>query len=75
MDSMEAICGFNVKVGNLNHLERNQIWIVTVNKVGIVRLTVRHWIIVTVSFMYFLGDLLGQTSTEVLFLEEGPLYI
>jgi len=61
MDCMEASCVFYVKVGKLNHLERNQIGLVTVNKPGIVRLTVQHDMIVSVSFMYYLGDFLRQT--------------
>jgi len=51
MDSMEASCICYVKVGKLNHLEQNQIWLVTVNKVGMFRLTIQHDMMVTVSFM------------------------
>jgi len=75
MDSMEASCVFYVKVGKLNHIERNLIWLVTVNTAGIVRLTVQHHMIVSASFMYYPGDFLRQTSAGVLFLEEGPIYI
>jgi len=39
MDSMEASCVFHVTFGILNHLEPSQIWLVTVNNAGIVRLT------------------------------------
>jgi len=58
MDSMEASCVFYVKVGKLNHLERNQIWLVTVNKAEIVRLTMQQDMIVSVSFMYYRRDFL-----------------
>jgi hypothetical protein len=75
IDSMEASCVFYVKVGKLNHIECNRIWLVTVNKSGIVRLTVQHDMIVSVSFMYYPGDFLRQTSADVLFLEQGPIYI
>jgi len=75
LDSMEASCVFYVKVGKLNHLERSQIWLVTVNKGGIVRLTVQHDMIVSVSYMYYPGDFLRQTSAGVLFLKESPIYI
>jgi hypothetical protein len=61
MDNMEASCPFYVKVGMLNHLEHSQIWLVTVNKAGIVRLTVPHDLTVSVSFMYHHGDLLRET--------------
>jgi hypothetical protein len=72
---LEASCVFDVKVGKLNHLERNQIWLLTVNTAGIVWLTVQHNMIVRVSFMYYPGDSLGQTSADVIFLEEGLVYI
>jgi hypothetical protein len=75
MDNMEVSCAFYVKVGKSNHPERNQIWLLTVNKGGIVRLTVQHAMIVSVSFMYYPGDLLIQTSAVVLFIEEGRIYI
>jgi len=75
MDSMEASCIIYVKVGMLNHLELSQIWLVTVNKLGIVRLTVQHDMIVSVSFMYYQRDFLRQTSAGVRFLEECPIYI
>jgi hypothetical protein len=75
MDSVEVSCVCYVKVGMLNHLERNQIWLVTVNIAGIVRLTVQHEMIVSVSFMKYPRDFLRQTSADVLFLEEFPIYI
>ena len=75
LDSMEASCVFYIKVGKLNHLEHSQIWLVTVNKAGIVRLTVQHTMIFSVSFMYYPGDFLRQTSAVVRFLEECPIYI
>jgi hypothetical protein len=72
---MEASCIFDVNVGMLNHHEPSQIRFVTVNKAGIVRLTVQHDINVRVSFMYYPGDFLRKTSADVLFIEEGPIYI
>ena len=75
MDSMVASCVFYVKVGKLIHLGRSLIWFVTVNKAGIVRLTVIDHIIVSVSFLQYPGDCLRQTSAGVLFLEEGPIHI
>jgi hypothetical protein len=75
MDSMEVSCIFYVKVGELNHLERSQIWLVTVNKAEIVRLTVQHDMNVSVSFMYYARDLLRQTSADILSLEEGHIHI
>jgi hypothetical protein len=70
MDSMEASWVFYIKAAKLNHLEYCQISLVTVNKAGIVRLTVQPDMIVSVSFMYYPGDLLRQTSADVLFLNE-----
>jgi hypothetical protein len=75
MDSMEASCVFYVKVGKLNHFKRNQIWLVTVNNAVIVRLTVQNAMIVSVSVMYYPRECLRQTSADVIFLEEGPIYI
>jgi hypothetical protein len=75
MDSMEASCIFYVKVGMLNHLEHSQIWLVTVNKAEIVRLTVQHAMIVSVSFMYYPRDFLRQISVDARFLNKCPIYI
>jgi hypothetical protein len=51
IDNMEASCVFYVKVGTFTHLEQNKISLLTVNKSGIVTLTVRNEIIVSVIFM------------------------
>jgi len=51
MDNMEASCVFYVKVGTFAHLEQSNISLVTVNKSGIVTLTVQHDMIVSVIFM------------------------
>jgi len=51
LDNMEASCVFYVKVGTFNHLEQSKICLWTVNKLGIVRLTVQHEVIVSISFM------------------------
>jgi len=51
MDNMEASCIFYVKVGTFTHLEQSKVSLLTVNKLGIVRLTIQPDIIVTVSFM------------------------
>jgi len=75
MDSMEESCVFYAKVGMLNHLEHSQIWLVTVNKTGIVRLTILHNLIVSVSFMYYPGDFWWQTSADILSLEEYTINV
>jgi len=51
MDNMEASCVFYVKVGTFTHLEQSKISLLTVNKSGIVTLTVQHDMIVSVIFM------------------------
>ena len=51
MDNMEASCVFYVKVGTFAHLEQSKISLLTVKKSGIVKLTVRYDMIVTVIFM------------------------
>jgi hypothetical protein len=70
MHSMEASCLLYVKVGMINHLKYSQISLVTFNKVGIVRPMVQHDLIVTVSFMYYHGNSLGQTSADIISLKE-----
>jgi hypothetical protein len=74
MDNMEASCVFYVKVSTFTHLEQSTTTLLTVNQLGIVRLTVRYDLIVSVSFMYYPGDYLRQTSAEVLSLEHFPIY-
>ena len=56
MDNREASCVFYVKVSTITPLEQSNIGILTVNKMGIVRLTVQYDWIVSVSFRYYLGD-------------------
>ena len=51
MDNMEARCVFYVKVGTFTHFEQSKIYLLTFNKLGIVRLSVRLDLIVSVSFM------------------------
>ena len=46
----------------------------TVNKSGIVRLTIQHDLIVGVSFMYYQRDSLRPTSADVLSLGRFPMY-
>jgi len=75
MDNMEARCVFYVKVGTFTHLEQSKISLLTVNKSGIVMLTVQHDMIVNVIFMQSLGDYLRQTSADVLSLEQDPIDI
>jgi len=75
MNSMEASCVFYIKVCKLNHHEQIQIWLVTVSKAGIFRLTIQCDMIVSTSFMYYPGDFLGQTSADALFLKGFPIYI
>jgi len=51
MDNMEASCVFYDKVSTFTHLEQSKISLLTVNKSGIIKLTVQHDMIVSVSFM------------------------
>jgi hypothetical protein len=74
MDNMEASCVFYVKVGTVTHLEQSKTSLLTVKETGIVRLTVQHDLIVSVSFMYYPGDYLRQTSADVLSLEQCLMY-
>jgi hypothetical protein len=69
MDNMEASCVFYVKVGTFTHPEQNTIFLLAVNKLGIVRLTVQYNLIVSVCFMSYPGDYLRQTSADILSLK------
>jgi len=66
MDNIEASCICYVKVGLLTHLEQSKIAHLTVNKTRLVRLTVQHDLIVSISFMYHPRDYLRQTSADIL---------
>ena len=56
MDNMEASCIFYVKVSTFTLLEQIKTSLLTVNKLGIVRLTQQHHFIVCVCFMHYPGD-------------------
>ena len=75
VDNMEASCIVYVNVGTFTHLEQSKISLWTVNKSGIVTLTVQHDMIVTIIFMQYPGDYLRQTSADVLSLEQHPIDI
>jgi len=51
MDNMEASCVFYVKVGRFTHLEQSKNFLLTVDKSGIVTLTIHHDLIVSGIFM------------------------
>jgi len=74
MDNMETSCIFYVKVGTFTHLEQSKTSLLTVNQMGIVRLTVQHDLIVSISFKYYPGDNLTQTSADVISLEQCRMY-
>jgi len=75
MDHMEASCIFYVKVGTLDQLEQSKFCALTVTKLGIVMLTVQDDSIFSVNFIYDPGDLLRQTSPDLLSVEEYPVYM
>jgi hypothetical protein len=75
MDNMEVSCVFYVKVSTFTHLEQSKIGLLTVNKSGIITLTVQHDMIGSVSFMLYPGDYLRQTSADVCSLELHPINI
>jgi hypothetical protein len=49
MDNMEANSIFYFKVGMFTHVEESKISLITVNKTGIVKLTIQHDLIVSIS--------------------------
>jgi hypothetical protein len=69
MDNMEVSCVFYVKVSTFTHLEQSKTALLTVNKSGIMTLTIQHEMIVSVSFIEYPGDYLRKTSADVLSLE------
>jgi len=75
MDHMEASCVFYVKVGKLDQLEQSKFCVLTITSLGIVMITVQDDSIFSVSFMYDPGDLLRQTSPDVLSIEEYLVYM
>jgi len=75
MDSMEASCVFYIKVGMINHLQQSQIWLVADNTMEMVWRTIQHDLIVRISFIYYPGDCLRQSSADILSLEECPMFI
>ena len=62
-----------VKVSTLDQLEHSKFCVLTVTKLGIVRLTVQDDSTFSVSFMYKPGDLFRQTSPDALSVEEFPV--
>jgi hypothetical protein len=74
MENVKASCVFYVKVGTLTPLEQSTSFLLTVNKMGIVRLTVQYDSIVSVDFMYYPGDNLKETSADVLSLNQSSIY-
>jgi hypothetical protein len=74
-DNMEVSCVLYVKDSTFTHLEQHKMALLTVNKSGIMTLTVQHDMIVSVSFLSYPGDYLRQTSADVLSLELHPINI
>ena len=70
---MEARCVFYVKVGTLDQREHCKFCVLTVTKLGIVLIIVQDDSTFSVSFIYDPGDLLRQTSPDVLSVEECPI--
>jgi len=74
MDNMEASYIFYVKVSTFTQLVQSKTTLLTVNQSGMVRLLVRPDLIVSLSFMYYPGDYLRQTSRDVHSLEQCQMY-
>jgi hypothetical protein len=69
MDHMEASSVLYVKVCMFDQLEQRKIWVLTVASFGTVILTTHHNVMVSMRFMYDPGDVLGQTSPDILSVE------
>ena len=73
MDTTEASCDLYFKVSTFTHPERSKTALLSGNELGIVRLTVQHDLIVSISFMYYPGVSLRQTSADVLSFKQCPI--
>jgi len=74
MDNMVASCIFYVKVRMFTCLEQRKPSFLSGNKLELVRLTVKHNLCVSLSFMYFPGNALRQTSADVRCLKQCLIY-
>jgi len=75
MDHMEASCIIYVKVATLDQLKQSKFYVLPVTNLAIVMLTVQDDSIFSVTFMYDPGDLMRQTSPDVLSVNEYPVYM
>jgi hypothetical protein len=75
MDHMEASCVIYVKVGRFDQSKQNTISVLTITALGIVMLTVHYDIIVSMWFMSDPGNILRQTSTNILYVTGYSFYI
>jgi len=75
MDDMEVSCIFDIMFCIFIQLEQSKICIMTVTKMGIVKQTVQHDMMVSVSFILYPRDFLRQILPDVLSVEECPIYI
>ena len=70
MDDMHASWGFYAKDGGFDQLEQSNVCILTITKILIVMLIVKHTMILSFSFMSDPFNFLRQTLPDVLPLEE-----
>jgi len=75
MDDMEASYVLCVKDTTFDQLEQNKISISAVTRIGINMFILLHDLVVSVSFVQYPGDVLRQSSPDVLSLEAFPVHI
>jgi len=75
MYHMEASCDFYVKVSKFDQLEQSNISVLTVISLGIVMRTIHYDWMANEWFMSDPGNVLRQTSPDVLSIEECPFYL
>ena len=75
MDNLEASGVFHVKVGTFTHLEQSNISLLTVNTMGIVKLTIQPDMIASVTFMEYPWDSLTQKSADIHSLIQCPIHM
>jgi len=72
---MEASFVFYLEVNTFTNLEQSKISPLIVKTFGIVKRTVHHDLIVSLSFLQYPGDYLRQPTADVISLEQYPIPI
>ena len=75
MDLVEACCICYVEVGMLNQLEQIKICVLNVTKSGMAMLTVHHYMMSSICFVYDPRVFVRPISADIPSIEESAVYI